>query len=349
MSDGNKFDKYYDFRIATVNDIDMIMQFIDMYWKKDHIMAKDRRLFEYQHLYGKKVTFILAFSKETSELEAILGYIPTSNNKQKNDVWTAIWKVRDDHDNVPMLGLELIKRLEKLENCRNIIIVGANPETAVPVMKIIMKYYTGRMKHYYRLGNYNEFKIAVNVENEKQLTDIYSTNISWKRIDEKEFTDVYEILELNGANQEIPYKDKEYYIKRYYKHPYYKYQIYKLVNAKYTSLVILKEVEIQERKIARIIDYVGNQICFSKAGYFFTELINNNAYEYIDFYCLNFNDQFITDAGFVERNESDSIIIPNYMEPFVQQNVEIYTCYKNENCIIFKGDADQDRPNIIKK
>lgn len=347
MSDGNKFDKYYDFRIATVNDIDMIMQFIDMHWKKDHIMAKDRRLFEYQHLYGEKVTFILAFSKETSELEAILGYIPTSSNIQKNDVWTAIWKVRDDHNNVPMLGLELVKRLEKLEGCRNIIIVGANPKTAVPVMKVMMKYHTDRMKHYYRLGDWEEFKIASNVDNKNNTNKKYP-EILWKQLDESNFIELFSELEKSGRTQEVPYKDKEYYINRYYKHPYYLYKVYKIETENDICIVILKEVEIQGRIISRIIDYIGNQSCFSKIGMFFSELLKNHKYEYIDFYCLNFDDKSICEAGFVERTEDDSAIIPNYMEPFLQENIEIYTCYKNGKCVIFKGDADQDRPNIIK-
>ena len=346
MAEENKFDKFYSFRIATVNDIEMIMNFIDIHWKKDHILAKDRELFEYQHVYGDKVTFLLAFSKETNELEAILGYILTSSSIEKKDVWTAIWKVREDHNNVPMLEIELIKRLEKMEECRNVILVGANPETSVPIMKIMMRYNTARMKHYYRLGNYEEFKIALNV-NTKTTNDEYPS-IKWKQLDENDFISSFCELKNMDEIQDIPYKDQEYYVKRYYHHPYYSYQIFKIETKNDFCILILKEVEIEDRIISRVVDYVGNQNCFSECGLFFTDILKEKKYEYIDFYSLNFDEKYICDAGFVERMENDEVIIPNYMEPFLQENIEIYTCYKNDKCLIFKGDADQDRPNIIK-
>lgn len=347
MNHENKFDKYYTFRIAMVNDIEDIMEFIDKYWKKNHIMARNRKLFEYQHLYGQKVTFVLAHRKENNELEAILGYIPASADESKKDVWTAIWKVRDDHYNVPMLGLELIKRLEKLEQCRNIIIVGANPETAVPVMKIVMKYYTSRMSHFYRLGKCKEYRVAANV---KYIESIYTKeSIKYTQLDEDAFRDAFRIIAKENQIQNVPYKDETYYIRRYYEHPYYKYDIYLIESENGNGIIVLKNVEVNSRKISRIIDYVGCQSVFAQTGNFFTDLIRDKDLEYIDFYCLNFDYKSIIKAGFIERKADDVVIIPNYMEPFLQQNIEIYTCYNDNNCLIFKGDADQDRPNIIEE
>jgi hypothetical protein len=41
-------------------------------------------------------------------------------------------------------------------------------------------------------------------------------------------------------------------------------------------------------------------------------------------------------------------IIPNYFEPFVAENIDIYFFSNtNEKVYIFKGDGDQDRPNFI--
>ena len=46
----NKFDEQYEIRLALYKDIENIMDFIHKYWKKDHILMKDRRLFEYEFL-----------------------------------------------------------------------------------------------------------------------------------------------------------------------------------------------------------------------------------------------------------------------------------------------------------
>ena len=39
----NKYDKLYDFRIATVEDIDNIMKFIHDEWGENHILAHDKK------------------------------------------------------------------------------------------------------------------------------------------------------------------------------------------------------------------------------------------------------------------------------------------------------------------
>ena len=72
--------------------------------------------------------------------------------------------------------------------------------------------------------------------------------------------------------------------------------------------------------------------------------------EYIDIYEVGIEDATLEEAGFIERKEEDSNIIPNYFEPFVQKNIEIYYM---SNCKdkfrIFKGDGDQDRPSVVKE
>ena len=56
--------------------------------------------------------------------------------------------------------------------------------------------------------------------------------------------------------------------------------------------------------------------------------------------------------GFKKLDTStNEIIIPDYFEPFEQRNISLYFTYKlkdkNDRHIKIKGDADQDRPNII--
>lgn len=38
----NSYDEQYEFRVANINDIEKIMEFIDSHWKKGHIMAINR-------------------------------------------------------------------------------------------------------------------------------------------------------------------------------------------------------------------------------------------------------------------------------------------------------------------
>ena len=73
-------------------------------------------------------------------------------------------------------------------------------------------------------------------------------------------------------------------------------------------------------------------------------------HEYVDIYEVGIEDEILENSGFLERVEKDVNIIPNYFEPFVQENIEIYYM---SNCKdkfrMFKGDGDQDRPSIVKE
>ena len=68
-------------------------------------------------------------------------------------------------------------------------------------------------------------------------------------------------------------------------------------------------------------------------------------YEYVDFYCLGFEESYILKAGFTLREENDTNIIPNFFSPFVQENIDIWVDSSKEGCLFFKADGDQDRPN----
>ena len=46
----SRYAERYDIRLAKYDEIPQIMAFIENYWKKDHILARDRGFFEYEFL-----------------------------------------------------------------------------------------------------------------------------------------------------------------------------------------------------------------------------------------------------------------------------------------------------------
>ena len=97
-------------------DIAEVMDFIHLHWKQNHILSQDRNLFDWQYkAQENKLNFVIA--KEGKELLGILGYIKNSRYdnalKERDVVWLALWKVRE---NSPAgLGLKLYKKLVSLE------------------------------------------------------------------------------------------------------------------------------------------------------------------------------------------------------------------------------------------
>ena len=68
-------------RFATKEDILQIMQFINDYWKENHLLAVDKMFFEYEHRFGDSVSYVISVDEQTNKINAILGYIPYGKNR----------------------------------------------------------------------------------------------------------------------------------------------------------------------------------------------------------------------------------------------------------------------------
>ena len=337
MNSLNKYDEKYDIRLARYDEIDEIMQFIDEYWRKDHILAKDRSFFEYEMLSGDKVNFVIAKDRETDKIHGIHGFLKASDD-ERPDMWGCIWKVIPG--SMGMLGLEIVKRIEELAGCDNFLTMGANPET-IPLLKIARGFEdVGRMSHFYCLSERNEYRIAV-VDHFEKIKENRNNDYKIIEIDNIEMLDNYN---FDNEYNVLPHKDKWYYRHRFFEHPIYEYQIYGIEKEnKIDAIFVTRKQEYNGACALRIVDYNGNPECFEGLNSFLIEKLNE--YEYIDFYCYGFDNEVIVKAGMIERKEDDSNIIPNYFAPYTARNIEIWTGTPKGKAIFFKADGDQDRPS----
>ena len=342
----NAFDERYEIRLANEDDVDDRMQFIRLYWKKNHIMGNDKAYFLFEFKDEDNINFIIAKDKKTNLIEAILGYLKASKNKDKLDIWGSIWKVNEYHDNMKLLGVELEKRLEVLSGCRYHNGIGINNKTALPLMRLFLKHKTDKMNHYYIVNDKIEnYEIAVIDRKTPLIKKGIRDNI--KKI--YNFDEIIRSIDID-ENSNIPYKDSWYYKKKYFNNPKRKYITYGIESEEKKGMLdaffITRECEYNNRKVLRILDYFGNRKKIVKAHDFFVDLLYQMNYEYIDFYNYGYEEEYLIEAGFNKRVDGDTNIIPNYFEPFVRQNIEIWIHFEVNNVLIFKGDGDQDRANI---
>lgn len=344
----NRFDERYEIRLADSSDIELIMNFIDQYWKKGHIMSKDRDLFQYEYQDGNHVNFVLAIDKSTGLLEGIFGFIKCSVTKdfRKKDIWGSMWKIRESGENMPLLGIELAKRVFDITGCRTQIGNGANPNTTIPLRRLYFHDITVRMKQYYRLNpDIQEFKIALI----KKKPEVLPSNNSETKI--RLFCSIEELKENFNIESvdSIPYKDSWYVNKRYFCHPYYRYYVYGLKNraGKVGALMMARVIECSKARVFRIVDYMGDQELFSGMRSPLDKIMKDMHLEYMDFYAYGFEEQYLWSAGFSYRSDEDPNIIPNFFEPFLRENIDIWAHYKMDGTLFFKADGDQDRPNQL--
>lgn len=325
-------------RNARMDEVERIMLFLKEHWGKDHILANNKDLMLYEHAWMEKFTYVLAEEESTGQIYGVCGYLPYSV-EENTDMGAGIWKV------IPspffMLGSQILKYVQEHNGCEMLACCGTNAKTKGH--RKLIGHFNGKLRHFYRLNSQvKDFKIAViNVRKEETKgSDAEYRFLEYKKEDLKR-------LNLLKWKKIKPYRDYAYLEHRYFHHPKYQYRVLGVQTEKgIAGLVVGREIECNERKIFRVIDYLGEEEGLAGTYAAWEELLVQGQYEYIDFYQFGLSEKVMAEAGFVERTEEDENIIPNYFEPFEQRNVEINisTNWK-EPFRMFKGDADQDRPN----
>ena len=113
------------------------------------------------------------------------------------------------------------------------------------------------------------------------------------------------------------------------------------------TLLVIRILNVNGAKAIRIVDAIG-QLQGNLYDEFQAYLKEMGA-EYIDFMNFGINEDIFYKMGFRKLDLEEKLIIPNYFEPFEQRNVKIDIAWKAdyEGYVAFKGDSDQDRPNIL--
>jgi len=319
--------------LCSFSDVDKLIDFIDQNWKKNHIFTKDRKLFDWQHRGVRKYNFVLA--KEMNEIVGILGYIPTSHYSdllsKNNLLWLAIWKIKDGVKK-PGLGLIMLNYLKKIYRNPKICSIGLSREV-IPIYKAL-GFNVGVLSH---RAFFNQFckEFMIGKPDSSYLTPIKKNNLTFRVS-----TKVSKIPDRYF--DKYPSKNSDYLINRYVNHPRYNYKfIYIYENKSLLSVSVFREINLNSTKVGRIVDSFGANIMISKFNFVISVFLRDFNYEYLDIVSNMDCDKY---SGFIDA--SDSIIIPNYFEPFLKENISIDYAYKSEErLVIFRGDSDQDRPS----
>lgn len=339
---GNK--TMHEIRFCKISEYNLLVDFLNKHWKKDHIFTKDKSLLDWQHLSEKenRYNFVVAYNKITKEFDAILGFIPSSQYdialEEEREIWLAIWKVKENMSD-KVSGIQLLFYINSKLKPSAICSIGITKD--VRSIYDAFKYKRGNLKHFYIIPENYQANIS---------------NIKYKIKDRVKQED-YIIKEIffatyNDKMQNIVLKSKtkfkksiRYIHNRFKKHPKYSYKIYGIFYKEMlVSFFIARKIITRESSVIRIVDYYGDfikdNICSE-----FQKLLEHEGAEYIDLLCYVSNSLDLETMGFVKKSEKD--VIPEYFEPLVKKNVTIEYAYKSKDDIfIFKADSDQDRPNI---
>lgn len=342
----------YDIHFCKEGEVNELVEFIDNYWRKDHIFVLSRKLLDWQHYdsVNRRYNFVIAKHKLSGEIHSILGFVPTYQFDDKIDnteVWPCIWKSRDDI-HVKGLGVALYYYLKSNIEIETISILGIS-EVALSIYKH-WNFSTGKIEHYY----YPNKKAKEVLSSNRQICSCAKkmNKIHWhiRQMTPKEYVDISPFEKIFGKISK--YKSKKFYINRYLNHPIYKYVFYAIENGdELNSIMITRECGNTVSKCLRIVDYIGDEQDLCNVSGDLQALVERRNYEYIDFVVVGISSKILESAGFINRMDDPKTIIPNYFEPFQKENIDLDYAFKTVNpevkALFYKADADQDRPNII--
>lgn len=304
---------------------------MNTHWGSIHPLINNEELFNYYYVDGEWTNFY--YLEDEGEMAAVCGYIKCAQG-DNSDIWVSVWCAKKGKNG---LGLSLMGQMQQL--------VGAKVMACNNIRKKTMAFYTflgyhpDKLNQYYRLNDKDSYKIAV--VNDKNISP--SPAPVSKLVEFTDIESVKNFFDNFGASK--PQKDYWYIDKRYFNYPHYSYKVYGIFEGgSCVSLVMFRVNESDEGRVLRLVDYIGAPQNFGLLAGHIDRLMRQFDCEYCDAYSFGVEAE---KAGFVLRDENDGNIIPNYLNPLLQENIDYYFFTTDtENFVMFKADGDQDRINL---
>jgi len=332
---------------ASIEDIDELMNFMDKFWKKGHILSINRQLFCYEFCNDKYLNMTIARDAD-NKIVGIFGYM-YYNSLKTPDIAGSLWKVIPQCKE-PMLGLKM-----RSFTIRNILhrffaAPGAGLQTKAIYQIIGMRW--KRMDQWFLLNDHlTNYRIA-DIPKSYRYKKILKKPEKWSI--EKIQENMLDQFDFAKWTYIVPFKDESYIKKRFFNHPIYRYEVYgvrKKTDSLFSSIFVFRIAEAEGRKVIRVVDFYGLEETWPAIGTFLYEKIVQEGMEYADFVSYGFDFEKLQAAGFEKLDiDQKNLIIPNYFEPFVKRNIPVYCVHdplkegwQFRQC---KADGDQDRPNV---
>ena len=307
--------------VKDKGDIKEIQNFLHQNWQKNHIISKQKKVFNWLHYnkHEKKYNFFIF--KYNKKIISFLGIIKNSKFskklKKRETIWLTNWVAKKK--SILGVGLKLLDYAIKNLRYFKIGTVGCNDRLkkiyenfGFATGKLIQHYIINTKIKNYKIIKYKKNKLNINsnikINKELSLSIVKKINFNSFQKNKINFINVFD-------------KDENYFREKYIKNPFYKYMIYKFEkNNKLVGYYFTRECFYRNRKCLRIIEFFGNINYIFSSSFLFEKIIELNDYEFVDMYLYGINKN---KSLFVKNELKKDIIIPNYFEPFVKKNITL--------------------------
>jgi hypothetical protein len=334
-------------RYATHADLKELIDFLRINWSENHVFVKNPELLLWQHGQPHSETLNFVLAEHEGSISAILGFIPSTRFDplmKPSNISLAIWAKSQSAPRGS--GVLLLKFLEKRKAVNSIFAIGLS-DVVKPIYRKL-GYRVSEMKHYAIVNSTIKHFALLKLPGEQVLQDFTG---------EKKFETW--INESTGQEELKSYlvdiktvKTFTFINARYIEHPVYNYKFAFLGDGEKRELLIIFRIQSKDMtNVLRIVDVLGDQSALSKYLNNFQTLLAKYEAEYLHFYTSREIDTNFVQGCVIQIDPATRAIVPNYFEPYADQNVFLDYCIKYlkpiyDDSALYLGDSDQDRPNI---
>ena len=101
----------YTIRLARKDEYDSLRSFLKEYWGENHVLVKNKEIFDFQYLMGDEYNIVIAYNNQTNAIDVFWGLVTTSRYDisllPNGDSWGAVVKVRTDVENNEIGGISM--------------------------------------------------------------------------------------------------------------------------------------------------------------------------------------------------------------------------------------------------
>ena len=305
-----------------------IQKYINLNWKKDHILAKNNKLFFWQHGFKKnKIDFICEFKKK--KIISILGIINQSRDHKYSEISMAIWHARET-----LSGIRIMSKILNSTHFKTI--------KATTISK--------KARNLYKAMGFN-----VNFFNNYYIThlskqnQVITQNLQKSSVDQKNHSEKIPFFEMDKIFLYAKKKNIQKYTKwRFLDHPIYKY--FFIISEDKKLILIFRVVNVENRQFIKVVDFIGSFMNQKKFINSLATFLKQNNFDYLEFLHFGFEDKYIITSDFKKLNIIKKQIMPIFHAPYLGLKNHKLCCgikciSKSYKLKIVRADGDSDRPS----
>ncbi len=340
-----------------LDEVDELTAFLRDHWGREHVLVTERRVLDWQHRDEARGRYDFLLARDRTGIAGILGFIPTSRYDPTladghETLWLTTWRVRDDAR--PGLGLLRLRGLRERLRPTWAGTVGLRPETRAIYDRLG-----------FRTGALTRMILLDDAREDLHLTTLAApppavARTAWhshagvrsEPVDAASLADVTERHRiLVGAARVAPARTAAAVRSRYLEHPFHAYRVDAVPATDHHdgALLVTRTVTHAGATAVRVVDLVGDPAAAAATGPMLRGLLEGAGAEWVDVLVTPQVVAPFRAAGLVPVDEIPGLVPAAYFEPFALRDRTVLWALDGpgDRLHLVRGDADQDRPNVV--